>query len=933
MLQLSILSINYCLNKERRFKFMKKKISLIVAALAACSMGLVSCGEDTPTPSPTPTPAPSTVDSVVSVTITGAPASIKAGETAQLGVDVVVTGNAAKTVTWSASNAFGTVDANGLFTAKAQGAVIVTARSTVDAAIVGTVTINVTVDPAVKSVSISGAPSTMYIGGKADLKATVEVVGIVSKEVKWSSDKPAVIDVNSSGHIEANSVGTATIKATSVADPTKYKEVTIEVVKKEWPSADAELMEEAFGEVLPCFDVPSGSEWVDYTEDYNCISLEVDGDKTSAINTAIKSCDDYEYVGVDDYGDPVYHCDSVDPDYYFYVNVYYDSDYEYTSVDVYKRVITYTEWPTEAIKEHLEAVGLNVELPAFASEDEIDYSVSFEDFLDEEEEPTGEKYVLISALGEDTDATPDDYVALLDAEKFDIEYSAEDSAYIVRAKDKSCMLEVFEDYYYYGFNIAVSKYIADYSLEIEEQYQMLAVGETLPLTVYKGYDVGDVAFKSSNEEVATVSDEGVVTAVTKGEVTITASYGEECEASTVVYVEDSIPTEYTAEQLAEFKKIDDVEGIYPTFSKYVKDVKYVVDEEQGAYAEVTGKVIGADAFEEYYQAMVADGWEDANEELYAEIQELYFETYFVGITLDEARAIAYEYYGFYGLTKEFDIDTKQYLVTAEICLYDEEGEIAIESGELNVIVYDDYFYDYAQVVTYLNSGFEYYEVEVAPAMPTELAASRYDVQDAGGSIVFYAFNCSHTLSSLKSEFEGLGYTLEQVDVPATKDEEAYSYLEGVAQNGETAVQMMVEDGELIVLFRCVNEVELDFTKLTDLAGEVDGVSYKAEKASGTSAPATSSSSGPFEELRLYANNTFTVSCESGLNSIEIVCNTCTCTKAGAELTCNVGTMEETATGYIWTAPAEATTSVVFTAIRVGSGDAGKQCHVTYVYVS
>jgi len=84
---------------------------------------------------------------ITSVTVTPATWEFTAEGTKQLSVNVVVTNNAAKTVTWSSSNDnVATVSNAGLVTAVANGTTTITATSTVDATKKGTCVVTVDVE-------------------------------------------------------------------------------------------------------------------------------------------------------------------------------------------------------------------------------------------------------------------------------------------------------------------------------------------------------------------------------------------------------------------------------------------------------------------------------------------------------------------------------------------------------------------------------------------------------------------------------------------------------------------------------------------------------------------------------------------------------------------------------------------------------------------
>jgi uncharacterized protein YjdB len=157
---------------------------------------------------------------VATVTVSPASASVTAGATQQLTATTrdasnnVLTG---RTVTWTSGNtAAATIDANGLVTAVAAGSATITATSEGQA---GTSAITVTPTPApVATVTVSPSSASVMIGGTQQLSATTKDASdntLTGRAVTWSSDAPSVATVSASGLVSAVSEGSATITATS----------------------------------------------------------------------------------------------------------------------------------------------------------------------------------------------------------------------------------------------------------------------------------------------------------------------------------------------------------------------------------------------------------------------------------------------------------------------------------------------------------------------------------------------------------------------------------------------------------------------------------------------------------------------------------------------------------------------------------------------
>ena len=84
-------------------------------------------------------------------------------------------------------------------------------------------------DVKVTSVTLSGAPSTMTVGGTAALSATVAPDNATDKTVTWSSSNESIATVDASGNITAKAAGDVIITATANDGSGKSASVTITV--------------------------------------------------------------------------------------------------------------------------------------------------------------------------------------------------------------------------------------------------------------------------------------------------------------------------------------------------------------------------------------------------------------------------------------------------------------------------------------------------------------------------------------------------------------------------------------------------------------------------------------------------------------------------------------------------------------------------------
>ena len=154
---------------------------------------------------------------VKTVAVTNLPAkqlTLKKGKTFTLKSKVTVTGKASKKVTYKTSNKkIATVNAKGKITAKKKGTAKIYVISKADKKKKCTVT--VTVGTPVTKVKLNKTKSTMTIGKKQTLKATVTPKKASSKAVVWKSSNKKVATVTSKVVVKAKKAGTVTITATA----------------------------------------------------------------------------------------------------------------------------------------------------------------------------------------------------------------------------------------------------------------------------------------------------------------------------------------------------------------------------------------------------------------------------------------------------------------------------------------------------------------------------------------------------------------------------------------------------------------------------------------------------------------------------------------------------------------------------------------------
>ncbi|WIV20581.1 Ig-like domain-containing protein [Paenibacillus polygoni] len=176
---------------------------------------------------------------VTSVEVSPSSANVVQGRSQQLSTAVEVVGGAAKTVSWSSSDATGkvTVDENGNVGVASDAdprEYTITATSTVDPSKLSTSKITVIPAPAVIGVTVTPSSVNVTQGESKQLTADVDVVGGAAKTVSWSSsDATGKVTVDENGNVGVASDADPreyTITATSTVDPSKLSTSKITVV-------------------------------------------------------------------------------------------------------------------------------------------------------------------------------------------------------------------------------------------------------------------------------------------------------------------------------------------------------------------------------------------------------------------------------------------------------------------------------------------------------------------------------------------------------------------------------------------------------------------------------------------------------------------------------------------------------------------------------
>lgn len=135
------------------------------------------------------------------------------------------------------------------------------------------------------------------------------------------------------------------------------------------------------------------------------------------------------------------------------------------------------------------------------------------------------------------------------------------------------------------------------SVEVTPKTNNLETGETRSLNVKvepSNATNQEVAYTSDNEDIATVDTDGLVTAVSEGEATITVTVDEKTDTATVNVTE---PPEITTDEVTEEVDIVEYETVRNETDELPKGEEEVTQEGKDGYTEVTYKVTYEDGTE------------------------------------------------------------------------------------------------------------------------------------------------------------------------------------------------------------------------------------------------------------------------------------------------------------------------------------------------
>lgn len=146
-------------------------------------------------------------------------------------VNVLPSDASYKSVSYTSSkDSVASVTSSGFVCAKSVGTTTITVRSIENSSYYATCTIKV--ENPVEQVKLTRTSFTMNVNSSLSLSSYVSVqpADATNKSVSYTSSKPSVATVSSSGKISAATAGTTTITVRSIADTSKYATCTVKVV-------------------------------------------------------------------------------------------------------------------------------------------------------------------------------------------------------------------------------------------------------------------------------------------------------------------------------------------------------------------------------------------------------------------------------------------------------------------------------------------------------------------------------------------------------------------------------------------------------------------------------------------------------------------------------------------------------------------------------
>ena len=197
----------------------------LVTAVSVGSVQITVTNSGGQTASVTITVIPTPVESI---TLNKTTATLKATETLALIATVNPETATDKSLEWISDNeAVATVNQNGVVTAIATGEAIITVKAKDGSNVSATCKVNVVATEVTSITITANGPTTLKASENVQLIATILPETATDKSVKWSASAPEIANVNENGLVTAYAVGESVITATASSGLTAEIRITV----------------------------------------------------------------------------------------------------------------------------------------------------------------------------------------------------------------------------------------------------------------------------------------------------------------------------------------------------------------------------------------------------------------------------------------------------------------------------------------------------------------------------------------------------------------------------------------------------------------------------------------------------------------------------------------------------------------------------------
>ena len=168
------------------------------------------------------------VTGISKITLNKTKTSVYVGGTEQLQASLTPSDVIIKTLSWKSSNtSVATVDQTGKVTAKAIGTATITATASDGSGKTASCEVSVT---GISKITLNKTKTLVYIGGSEQLQATLTPSDVIIKTLLWKSSDTGIATVDQTGKVYAKAIGTATITATATDGSGKSASCIVNVI-------------------------------------------------------------------------------------------------------------------------------------------------------------------------------------------------------------------------------------------------------------------------------------------------------------------------------------------------------------------------------------------------------------------------------------------------------------------------------------------------------------------------------------------------------------------------------------------------------------------------------------------------------------------------------------------------------------------------------